>query len=101
MVSSETSLSGKLFVEFVALIYLSYIKKQMQDNNLFKNYTLQQVLDKLDVIECFENPGDKLRGRRNAVQAEPAVSESRCQPANTLCRDLVIIARECRLTFAL
>jgi hypothetical protein len=33
----------------------------MQDNNLFKDYTLQQVLDKLDVIECFENPGDKLR----------------------------------------
>ena len=61
LVSSETSLSGKLFVEFVALIYLSYIKKRMQDNNLFKDYTLQQVLDKLDVIECFENPGDKLR----------------------------------------
>ena len=61
LVSSETSLSGKLFVEFVALIYLSYIKKQMQDNNLFMDYTIQQVLDKLDVIECFENPGDKLR----------------------------------------
>ena len=61
LVSSETSLGGKLFVEFIALIYLSYIKKQMQDNNLFKDYTLQQVLDKLDVIECFENPGDKLR----------------------------------------
>ena len=61
LVSSETSLSGKLFVEFVALIYLSYIKKQMQNNNLFKDYTMQQVLDKLDVIECFENPGDKLR----------------------------------------
>ena len=39
----------------------SYIKKQMQDNNLFKDYTMQQLLDKLDVIECFENPGDKLR----------------------------------------
>ena len=61
LVSSETSLSGKLFVEFIALIFLSYIKKQMQDNNLFKDYTMQQALDKLDVIECFENPGDKLR----------------------------------------
>ena len=61
MTSSESSLEGKLFVEFIALIYLSYIKKQMQKNNLFKDYTLQQVLDKLDVIECFENPGDKLR----------------------------------------
>ncbi|WP_366921547.1 IS1634 family transposase [Metallumcola ferriviriculae] len=61
LVSSEQSLDGKLFVEFVALIYLSYIKKQMQETHLFKNYTLQSALDKLDVIECFEAPGQKLR----------------------------------------
>ena len=61
LVSSEQSLDGKLFVEFVALIYLSYIKKQMQDTDLFKNYTLQGALDKLDVIECFEAPCQKLR----------------------------------------
>jgi transposase len=61
LVSSELSLEGKLFVEFVALIYLSYIKKQMQDASLFKNYTLRSALDKLDVIECFESPGQKLR----------------------------------------
>lgn len=61
LVSSEQGLDGKLFVEFVALIYLSYIKKQMQDTDLFKNYTLQSALDKLDVIECFEAPGQKLR----------------------------------------
>lgn len=61
LVSSEQSLDGKLFVEFVALIYLSYIKKQMQDSDLFKKYTLQGALDKLDVIECFEVPGKKLR----------------------------------------
>lgn len=61
LVSSEQSLEGKLFVEFVALIYLSYIKKQMQVSDLFKNYTIQGVLDKLDVIECFETPGQQLR----------------------------------------
>ena len=61
LVSSEQSLDGKLFVEFIALIYLSYIKKQMQDHDLFKSYTLQGVLDKLDVIECFESPGRGLR----------------------------------------
>ncbi len=61
LVSSEQSLEGKLFVEFIALIYLSYIKKQMQDTDLFKSYTLQGALDKLDVVECFEVPGQKLR----------------------------------------
>ena len=40
LVSSEQSLDGKLFVQFVALIYLSYIKKQMQVKGLLKNYTL-------------------------------------------------------------
>jgi transposase len=61
LVSSEQSHDGKIFVEFVALIYLSYIKKQMQNSDLFKSYTLQGALDKLDVIECFEEPGQKLR----------------------------------------
>jgi len=59
LVSSEQSLEGKLFVEFIALIYLSYIKKRIQDSGLFKDYTLQSALDKLDVIECFESPGQK------------------------------------------
>jgi transposase len=61
LVSSEQSLDGKLFVQFVALIYLSYVKKQMQDTDLFKNYTMQGAFDKLDVIECFEAPGHKMR----------------------------------------
>lgn len=33
----------------------------MQDQGMYKDYTLQQVLDKLDVIECFEHPGHELR----------------------------------------
>ena len=59
LVSSEQSLKGKLFVEFVALIYLSYLNKQMQDAHLYKDYTMAGLLDKLDIIECFESPGRK------------------------------------------
>ncbi len=59
-VSSELSLDGKLFVQFIALIYLSWITKQMQESRLFKDYTLQGVLDELDTIECFEVPGQRL-----------------------------------------
>ena len=60
-VSSEQSLEGKLFVQFIALIFLSSITKRMQENNLFKNYTMQEVLDELDIIECFEVPGQHLQ----------------------------------------
>jgi hypothetical protein len=45
----------------IALIYLSYIKKQMSEKGLYKNYTMQELLDELDVIEAFENPGSALR----------------------------------------
>lgn len=60
-VSSEENLDGKLFVQFVALIYLSYIKKMMCENDLFKNYTMQELLDEFDVIERFEQPGRRHR----------------------------------------
>lgn len=57
LTSSESSLEGKLFVEFVALIYLSYIKKKMEEAGLFSRYTMHELLDELDVIECFQEPG--------------------------------------------
>lgn len=57
--SSEQSLDGKLFVQFIALIFLSHITKKMQENKLFKDYTLQEILDEIDVIECFEVPGQR------------------------------------------
>lgn len=60
-VSSEQSLDGKLFVQFIALIFLSYITKRMQESNLFRDYTLQEVLDEFDVIECFDVPGQQLQ----------------------------------------
>ncbi|MEN6432602.1 MAG: IS1634 family transposase, partial [Smithella sp.] len=61
LVSSEKSLDGKLFIQFIALIYLSYIKKRMQEKRLFGTYTLQEVFDKLDSIECYENQGRQMR----------------------------------------
>ena len=32
----------------------------MQEKEIFSNYTLQEVLDELDLIECFERPGHRL-----------------------------------------
>jgi hypothetical protein len=91
-VSSEQSLDGKLFVQFVALIYLSYITGKMQETNLFKEYTLQEVLDEFDVIECFAVPGSATAGRRDNETAGGTVSEV-C--GKTSC--LVTMNREFRL----
>lgn len=61
LVSSEEGLDGKIFVEFLALILISYLDHKMKETELYKDYTLQQLLDKLDVIECFEDASHSLR----------------------------------------
>lgn len=61
LVSSEKSLDGKIFVEFVALILISCLDYRMKQTDLYKDLTLNQLLDKLDVIECFEDNGHSLR----------------------------------------
>ena len=33
----------------------------MKEADLYKRYTMQQVLDKLDVLECFEDKNRTLR----------------------------------------
>jgi len=57
LTSSEASLNGKLFVEFVALILLAYVHRRMQQKGLYKEYTLEQVLLELDSIQSFCEPG--------------------------------------------
>ena len=64
MTSYESSLEGWLFVEFVALIFLFYIQKKMEEKGLFATYTLHVFLDELNVIECFMEPG------RDSIQGE-------------------------------
>jgi transposase len=79
-VSSELSLDGKLFIEFIALIYLSHIKKQMQDQKLFKEYTMQGIIDKFDLIECFERPGCDLRIGEMTVEQKNLYSRMGVNP---------------------
>ena len=56
-VSSEENMEGKLFLQFTGLIYLAYVKQAMDKAGLFKNYTMQQLFDELDVIELYQQPG--------------------------------------------
>lgn len=56
-VSSEENFEGKLFVQFVALQLMSYIKRQIDENGLFNDYTMQSLLDELDTIEYYQQPG--------------------------------------------
>lgn len=57
LTSSEASLNGKLFVEFIALIYLAYINRKMQESGLYKEYTMEKMFLELESIQSFCEPG--------------------------------------------
>jgi transposase len=59
LVSSSESLEGKLFVQFVGLMLVSRIDQIMKKHNLYKNYSMQLLLDELDLIERFDYPGKR------------------------------------------
>ena len=58
LVSSEKGLDGKIFTEFVALILISHLGHKMKKSDLYKNYTLHQLLElqtyhhQLLIMEC-------------------------------------------------
>ena len=39
------------------LYLMCYIKKKREDAGLFSKYTMHELLDELDDIECFTEPG--------------------------------------------
>lgn len=55
-VSSERGLEGKIFVQYLALILVSELKRRMEQANLFKEHTLDEVLEAFNRIECFVHP---------------------------------------------
>ena len=83
-VSSEKSLDGKLFVQFMALIFLSCITRKMQEKKLFKKFTMQELLDELDVIECFEVPKQKLQIGETTKKQQELYSQLGVVPPTSL-----------------
>lgn len=78
-VASEEGLEGKMFLQFIALIYLCYIKKVMDDKKLFAQYTLKELLDELDIIEWYHQPGNRpyvgeITGKQKAIYEAMGVS---------------------------
>lgn len=56
-VSSEARLTAELFVDFVALIIVAYINKTMQSKELYKKYTMPELLPELELRQSFSEPG--------------------------------------------
>ena len=71
LVKSEMNLDGKIFTKFVALILISHLDQKMREANLYRTYSMQQLLDRPDVLECFEDESHRLRiGELTSKQAD-------------------------------
>ena len=51
---SFENFEGVIFIQYIGLILLFHIHKTMKENNLYKNYTLEGLLDDLDLITRYQ-----------------------------------------------
>ena len=60
-VSTEETLSGKLFVVFVALVLAAWLRKRMKEAGLDEEYTLEGLIDEVEAIERYTQEGRRPR----------------------------------------
>jgi len=56
---NDENFSGKVFVQFVALILLSRLRDKMAETSLYESFSFRKLMDEVDVIEYFEYPGQQ------------------------------------------
>lgn len=57
LLSYEQNLEGKLFVQFVAHMYVAAIDKTMREKDLYTTHTMTSLLDQLDMLEQYHSDG--------------------------------------------
>ena len=60
-------------------------KKYLQKTDLFKKYTMHELLDEFDVIECFKQPGHKLRVSEMTQKQITLYKDMGVVPPSSLC----------------
>lgn len=54
---SSAAVNGRLFVQFIALIYVSALRKEMRDSGLIKQYTVRELLQEMDTLTKIKYSG--------------------------------------------
>ncbi|MDR2141684.1 MAG: IS1634 family transposase [Deltaproteobacteria bacterium] len=60
-VHSDENYEGALFIQFIALVITFHIHNKMKINNLYSNYSLEELLGEIDSIQRFEYEKDTYR----------------------------------------
>lgn len=83
-VNTSENLEGKIFIQFVALIYISYLHKCMKEEHLYKNYSMQTLLDELDLIERFDVEGQRYHCSEITEKQKELYASFQIEPPNML-----------------
>lgn len=54
---SSASVNGRLFVQFIALIYMSALRKEMRESGLIKQYTVRELLQEMETLTKIKYSG--------------------------------------------
>jgi transposase len=54
---SSTAVNGRLFVQFIALIYISALRKEMRASGLIKKYTVRELLQEMETLTKIKYSG--------------------------------------------
>lgn len=54
---SSATVDGRLFVQFIALIYMSALRKEMRQSGLIKRYTVRELLQEMDTLTKIKYSG--------------------------------------------
>ena len=47
---SSSTVDGRLFVQFIALIYISALRKEMRSSELIERYTVRELLQEMETL---------------------------------------------------
>ncbi len=54
---NSATVNGKLFVQFIALIYMSALRKELRSSGLIKQYTVRELLQEMETLTKIKYSG--------------------------------------------
>ena len=54
---SSAAVDGRLFIQFIALIYMSALRKEMRRSRLIEQYTVRELLQEMETLAKVKYSG--------------------------------------------
>ena len=71
-IHTQSTMDGRIFIQFIALILITKLKEVMRENNWFQNHNLQEVIEEMKSIRevSIEGKRKKLITQLTGFQSE-------------------------------